>query len=322
MDASGLLRIFTAGVGRRILMLFLLAGILPVIFTAMLAYNEVGRGLEQEVNKDLRENSKAYGVEILARLSRASDKARELISVFEKGGATAVQDRHYLLDDFDAVWMSSQSDPERLLAGVRNSEINSANVNLEHLRNGSGQLLESSDAAADELVLLHGTNIGEPDQAIFAFQLKPEAIWGPKENRPYLTEYCVFSTTGANLFCTVEMDAGLHAALATDRNSPDVRPTEWEIGGEDHFAAMWQLFLDGSYRHPALDIVASQPKNYTLRSSADFRRVFPPALVLVIIMVGALSLSLKPCAAAKADDRCATVCFRATSLSGSHKNRR
>ena len=292
MDASGLSRIFTAGVGRRILMLFLLAGILPVIFTALLAYNEVGRGLEQQVNKDLRENSKAYGVEILARLSRASDKARELISVFEKGGATAVRDRHYLLDDFDAVWLSSQSDPERLIAGVRSSEINTSNVNLDHLKSGNGQLLDSSDAAIDELVLLHGTNIGEPDQAVFAFRLNPEAIWGPKENRPYLTEFCVFSATGANLFCTAEMDAGLHAALATDRNSQDVSPTEWEIGGEDHFAAMWQLFLEGSYGHPAVDIIASQPRKYSLRSSADFRRVFPPALVLVIIMVGALSLSL------------------------------
>lgn len=278
MAASGLSRIVTAGVGRRILMSFLLAGILPVIFTALLAYNEVGRGLEQEVKKDLRENSKAYGIEILARLSRASDKARELISVFEKGGATAVQDRHYLLDDFDAVWLSSQSDPERLLVGNRSSEVNTAKVNLEHLKNGKGLLLDSSDSVVNELVLLHGTNIGEPDQAVFAFRLNPEAIWGPKENRPYLTEYCVFSATGANLFCTAEMDAELHAALATNRNSQDVMPTEWEIGGEDHFAAMWQLFLEGSYGHPALDIIASQPSNYSLSSSADFRRVFPPAL--------------------------------------------
>ena len=218
MAASGLSRIFTACVGRRILMVFLLAGILPVIFTALLAYNEVGRGLEQEVNKDLRENSKAYGVEILARLSRASDKARELISVFEKGGATALRDRHYLLDYFDAVWFSSQSAPEQLLVGVRSSDLKTSKVNLDHLKNGNGQLLNSSDAVVTELVLLHGTNIGEPDQAVFAFRLKPEVIWGPKENRPYLTEFCVFSATGANLFCTAEMDAGLHAALATDRN--------------------------------------------------------------------------------------------------------
>ncbi|RLA28388.1 MAG: hypothetical protein DRR11_16745 [Gammaproteobacteria bacterium] len=292
MADSGLTRILTAGVGRRILMLFLLAGILPVIFTALLAYNEVGRGLEQEVNQDLRENSKAYGVEILARLSRASDKAEEVIKVFESGGVAAAQGRPYLLDDFEAVWLASESNPNEMIFGVRSSQIDFSTINVAHLNAGNGQLLDTAAAAANDLILLHGANIGEPNQSMFAFRLKPETIWGPKENRPYLTEFCVFSASGTNLFCTVGMDGELHATLAIDRNHQGSSPTEWEIGGEKHFAAMWQLFLDGSYGHPAIDIIASQPRKYSLRSSADFRRIFPPALVLVIIMVGALSLSL------------------------------
>lgn len=291
MATFGLARILTGGVGRRILMLFLLAGILPVIFTALLAYNEVGRGLEQEVNKDLRENSKMYGVEILARLSRVSDKARELISVYESAGAAAAQDRRYLLDDFDAVWLISAGYPDEIILG-HSSQIDTSSIDFDHLNAGNGQLLDTTDAPVSELILLHRSNVAEAGQAVFAFRLNPETIWGPKDNRPYLTEFCVFSATGANLFCTAGMESGLHTALASDRSSRDSSPTEWDIDGEEHFAAMWQLFLQGSYAHPAIDIIASQPKAYALRSSADFRRIFPPALVLVIILVGALSLSL------------------------------
>ncbi len=46
------------GVGRRILGFFVLAGIMPVVFTAGLAYHEISRGLEQEVGKTLRDSAK------------------------------------------------------------------------------------------------------------------------------------------------------------------------------------------------------------------------------------------------------------------------
>ena len=41
------------GVGRRIFGFFMLAGILPIVFTAGLAYFEVSRGMEQVVHKSL-----------------------------------------------------------------------------------------------------------------------------------------------------------------------------------------------------------------------------------------------------------------------------
>ena len=105
MAVSGLSGIFTRGVSRRILGLFLIAAILPVIFTAFLAYNEIGRGLEGEVKRNLREQSKAYGVEIMERLGRASDKAATLVNVVEQEGVAAIEDRQYLLHDFEAVWL-------------------------------------------------------------------------------------------------------------------------------------------------------------------------------------------------------------------------
>ena len=51
MQTTSLSKTFKNGVGRRILGLFILAGILPVIVTALLAYFEIGRGLEQQVNQ-------------------------------------------------------------------------------------------------------------------------------------------------------------------------------------------------------------------------------------------------------------------------------
>ena len=71
MSESSFRRSLTKGVGRRILAMFLLAALLPTIFTAVLAFSEFNRGLETEAAKALRHSAKEYGVEILTRLDLA-----------------------------------------------------------------------------------------------------------------------------------------------------------------------------------------------------------------------------------------------------------
>ena len=100
---DGISSVVTRGVGRRILGLFFLAALLPVIFTAFLAYHEVGRGLEQQVNRDLREISKSYGVGILTRLELASEISAEVVRIIEEGGVNAIEDRQYLVRDFASI---------------------------------------------------------------------------------------------------------------------------------------------------------------------------------------------------------------------------
>lgn len=292
MVASGLARLFTRGVGRRILGLFLLAAILPVIFTAFLAYNEIGRGLEGQVHRKLREHSKAYGVDIVARLTRASDKAAALANVIERYGVAAIHDRQYLLDDFEAVWLISRNHSGTPLIGHSVSVIRASNIAFDHLAAGKSQLLETYDTDADHLILLRATSVGDADQTIFAFRLKLNEILGPRENVPYLIDFCVFSSSGASLFCTQPMDPDILNDLAADHGNRPGKPTRWSSDGEEQLAAKWQLFLSAGYSHSAIDIVASQPKLYALRSTADFRRVFPPALALVIILVAVLSFTL------------------------------
>jgi len=292
MAASKISSIFTAGVGRRILSLFLLAGILPVVFTAFLAYYEIGRGIEQEVSKNLREDSKSYAVDILTRLTQASEKATELVRVVEEIGGNAVGDRPYLADDFDSVWLISRNHSGAALLGNTPSHISASDLDFNHLATGSSQLIDNHRAGKNELILLRGKRVGEADQVIFAFRLKSEKIWDPGENQPYLTDFCVFSAVGTRLHCTQAMDNQVHDTLTADSSDTARKPDRFTIGGDEHFAAMWQLFLEGNFAHAPMDVVASKPTDYALRSSADFRRIFPPALLLVVVLVAALSFNL------------------------------
>lgn len=289
---GGLSSVLTGGVSRRILGLFFLAALLPVIFTAFLAFHEVGRSLEQDLHRDLRELSKAYGISVLTGLEAASEKAAEVVRIIEDGGIDAIQDRRYLVEDFTSISVLSPKYPLASIHGSQAFPISASAIDFEQLVAGKSQLLEVEDSAGSNLILLRGTNVGTENQAIFSFQLRPERFWTSPEHLPYQTDFCAFSGSGSTLHCTTKMDTSILAKFSDGRYTKDRRPVTTIVGEEEHLAGTWELFLKGRFSHPSIHVVASQPKNYALRSGADFRRVFPPALLLVILLVGTLSFNL------------------------------
>lgn len=291
MATSRISSIFTAGVGRRILGLFLLAGILPVIFTALLAYYEINRGLEQRVGKTLREGSRAYGAFVGSQLVQASEKANMLADLIDSQGTQSIEERKYLLNTFQSVWLISDVHTSAPIIGNRPSRISAADINFEHLKIGQSQLVEGVHKGSKEFVLLRGVRIGEPRQVVFAFLLDESAIWGSAETIPYMTDICVYSARGTNHFCTREMDRNIHNNLLAARETRDSTPAEQTVDGHEHLAAMSQLFLKPQFAYTGLDVVSSQPTSYALNSTAQFQRVFPPAMLLVVILVAALSIN-------------------------------
>ena len=293
MNSKSLSGILTSGLGRRIFGFFLLAGILPVIVTALLSYLEVGRGLEREVGRQLREDSKSYANEVVERLLRSTKKADEIIRLAGTGRPAAIRDNQYLLDDFQSISVSSSQHGLIQLSGDERFIFDAGEANLQHLATGKYQFLIVDGFDLKSFYLLRGVDIGGPGQSIFAFQLYSDALWGLRENSPYLTNFCTFTPSGENLFCTDPAQGLIHDETIFQGGADITALIEWT--GSDNIAyvsAGWQLFTEGLFAFPALDVIAAQPQEYALRSGADFKRIFPPALALVIILVGALSLSL------------------------------
>ena len=171
-------------------------------------------------------------------------------------------------------------------------QVSEAAIEFDHLVLSNAQLLGIRNSENSDLVLLRAANVGKENQAILAFELRPENIWGSAENLPYLTDFCAYSLSGSMLHCTAEMDAEILPKFSSDQYTKERRPVRTTVGTEEHLAGIWELFLEARFSHPSIHIVASQPKTYALRSGADFRRVFPPALLLVILLVGTLSFNL------------------------------
>jgi diguanylate cyclase (GGDEF)-like protein len=280
------------GVGRRILGFFFLAGLLPVVFTAGLAYYEMGRGLEQEVSSTLREHAKDYGLDVLSRLQRMSKAADQLASVVESRGVDGIRGNEYLLGDFETIWYVSDSQETGVLSGPQEGVVELADLSRIPTGAPFPSLVTSIDAAGGDLVFLRQIDTVKSRPQVIALKPLAEELWGAAEDLPFSTDVCVFSVGGGVLHCSTDMAAGIHAQLTSASSRVNTRPLEWHINGQEQLASAWQLFLAAEFNAPALDIAASQPASFALRSRADFSHVFIPALALVVVLVGLLSFNI------------------------------
>lgn len=279
------------GVGRKILSFFLLAALLPLAFTASLAYLEVDRGMRDDVGRTLRTSAKDYGLHLISRLHRTADAADNIVQTFDTEGLVGLRTHTFLLDNFENVWFEDADGGVHTLAGVARS----GTARVEAARDRANDIpieLLKSGRGDDRLLSMSRPVIDSTGTAgALIFQVRPESIWGTQEDYPPRVEFCVFSAAGEVFHCSGQFDAGVHQVLIEHEAIADSSPAIWRQGEEDWFGGVWQLVAPGMAASLPIDIIALQSKQVALASQADFSRVFIPALALVAILVGVLSFS-------------------------------
>ena len=276
------------GVGRKILSFFLLAALLPLAFTASLAYLEIDRGMREDVGRTLSANAKDYGLDLLGRVYRASSAADDVVSMYEVRGLSGLLDNLFMLEDFENVWFVGSDGDVQTLAGVADPLAVSIRPDIGGAADAPVQILSSGHGELPTLYRRVGATASNAGAIVF--QLNPEAIWGSHEELPYRHEFCVISTS-AVFHCSAEFESGVYQVLAEHEATASVAPAVWQQGDVEWLGAMWQLVVADNSSLPPIDIIALQPSSIALQSRADFSRVFIPALALVFILVGALSFS-------------------------------
>ncbi|MGI9200622.1 MAG: putative bifunctional diguanylate cyclase/phosphodiesterase [Woeseiaceae bacterium] len=271
------------GVGRKILSFFLLAGLLPVALTASLAYLEVERGMYEEVGRTLRADARAYGQDLLGRIRFTSTAADDATNMFRIEGLPGLQKHKYLLAQFENVWFVDGLGRVVPITGTVDGSIDRSSLGRPLFPGmGDAALLAMSRKVVDEN--------GRSGNLIFQFD--SVGIWGESDDAGSGKDFCVLSTEGAVLHCGRPIDSSVHQALVGLAGDGVAATTEWEYEGEDYLGAMWQLNLADGSAVAALDVLVVQPASVALQTRADFSRVFVPALVLVVILVGVLSFSV------------------------------
>ncbi len=289
MRGSSIKRAFARGVGKQIFELFLAAAIVPMVFTAWLAYHEFSRGIEKTAARALQEYARDYGAQVLARLELASENAAEVARLVWQGGVESLAGHEYLLREFSGIWIIDGAAPPAALPGYAGTA-DVSEVDPASTEQGSASLALTP---SNDLLLLQAVpHESAVRERVLVFEPDAQKTWGTEQVRPAGAEFCVFTETGEMLSCSAEFDERVHEALVADARNRDSGFGEIRQGDERHLAVVRQILPDASLGASPMDVVALQDRDVALRSSADFRKVFLPAIALVLVLVGILSLNL------------------------------
>lgn len=250
-------------VARRMLLLFLVCAVVPVLTLASITYPVVMGRLETGARERLRDDSKVAGMLILARLEQltgmlrtiplatAGDGAREGESPFV-GVATEHADGRITVERGHSAPLPSLDSLQRA-----------------RLATGKAVLLPGRTArvpGGSYLVVRGATDTGSYPRIWGYFTLS--GVLDGIELVPRGISYCVKDWRGP-LTCNPGND------------SPS--------GTGAQFTEQWTVFLKHAYGAPAWQITVSQPRSDALAPLAEFRRSFLLGLLVAIVLVFVLS---------------------------------
>jgi diguanylate cyclase (GGDEF)-like protein len=105
-------------------------------------------------------------------------------------------------------------------------------------------------------------------------QLRPDFLWGPGDELPTATDFCVMAERGRTpIHCSAAMPQAL-------RGEP-----RWVRDGEAYRSRSWTQFMGAGFGTSDWIVVAAQPESHQLARAAEFGRLYVPIVVLALLLV-------------------------------------
>jgi diguanylate cyclase (GGDEF)-like protein len=269
-------RFVAARVSRRLFVLFLLSAFLPLAAIALLSLTQVRTLLLQQGEQRLAATAKTYGMSVFERLLIAGDIA--VAAAFNPQGPLppdALATRAFsALSVVTGEKVAAMIGPP--LAPALSEEVRA------RLASGKSALVVRGAAAAPQVLL--ATALPPPSASVVIGEVRPEYLWGPADEMPAATEFCVFEEGSRLLLhCSERMDPGALQVGGAPLSST-LESTTWTTDGETFRARAWPQFMRGAFGTPDWVVVASQPESHQLASALQFRQQYIPVIALAFLL--------------------------------------
>jgi len=267
-------RFIATRVSRRLFVLFVLAAFLPLALIAWLSLTQVNQLLLQQGEQRLAATAKTYGMATFERLLVAGDIA--VAAAFHPGMPADAR----VARTFEALTLIDGAKSVSLTGPVLAPAISPES--RERLEAGKPVVLIVGEARAPRVLLAQA--LPPPSTAIVVGELKGEHLWGPADELPAMTDFCVYQEgTWLWLYCSTPMDSSMVEAL----NKPfasTLGAETWSRNGERFRARAWTQFMRAAFGTPDWMVIASQPEAYQLSRAVEFSRLYVPVIALALLL--------------------------------------
>ena len=271
-------------VSRRLFAMFVLCALLPLAAIAWLSLTQIRTLLLTQGDQRLAATAKSYGMSVFERLLLAGDIA--LAGALSPQGLTSPD--ALALRTFKALTVI---DGGKTVAAIGAPLAPQFSADAQARLASGKQVVLLEDGPAGPRVLV-AAGLPPPATTVVVGELKPAHLWGPADELPAATDFCVFEETSrALLYCSQPMDAAALAKLGTPAAST-LGAATWEKNGETMRARAWTQFMRAAFGTPDWVVVASQPEAHQLARSMAFQRHYIPVIALALMLATWLTIRL------------------------------
>ena len=264
-----------ARLSRRLFMLFMLSAFLPLAALAILSVSQVRGLLIQQGEARLASMAKTYGMTLFERLLLASDVG---IAAASATGPAPADDA---LARRTFAWIAAvRNGGVRTVMGHPSVPALTPAV-LAHVAYGKPAVFVPDESHPRILV---AAPLDPEGRSMMVGELLPQYIWGPEDELPAATAFCVIEDTALRiLYCSSPMpQAAFGAAEAASHSSFGAATWRWE--GELYTSRAWSQFLRAAFGTPDWIVLATQPQSHQLSRAAEFTSIYIPVALVAVLL--------------------------------------
>jgi PAS domain S-box-containing protein len=267
-------------VAQRVLILFAVCAVVPVVILGVATYRSVEDGLLQQARDDARLSSKRVGMAVSAELDAWSDAL----------AAADSSDGGRLDPRLEAV-AAVAGGVSRPLRGRLPALPPLTPAQRRHLGRGSTILAVTADSGRAVVLLARRAVRAHPAGAVL-WAAVPAAALGhvldPEDVYPAGVGICLVAAGGVRISCPGSLRlTGAAIAPALERTPSGTFVAT--AAGKRILAGFWSLFLEYRFAAPDWRVIYAQPLDAGLAPLTRFRRTFPLAALLAVLIVAFLS---------------------------------
>ena len=261
-------RFIKSRVARGLFGLFIVSALLPLTVLAVLSLTQVRSLLLSQGDTRLAAMAKSYGMSAFERLLLAADVAHSA-GTMSRGNARSDSMASRLFRSLAVVHdgkltpLIGTPPPATLEDAAR-----------DRIEAGRPALVVSPDGK------LH---LAVPNAAGYVVgELRPDYVWGPIDELPALTDFCVVQESDRQvLFCS----SGEARDVLQVRAVPGPVAITWKRFDEPMRTRVWAQFMRAALGTSDWIVLASQAESHQLRASLEFQRNYALVVGLALLLV-------------------------------------
>ena len=277
-------------VARRLFLLFIVSALVPIIILAFFSLRQINSLTTQNVEQDLRQGAKSYGLSVYDRLTLLDQKLAIHGNILEQSSPASDADNKsdvfsrllvinltddYVLDLTDNTYQSINTFP--LISDAEHAFL---------LQGNPVVITQYQPNLPAKIFLLRAI---KNSNRVIAGLIEGEALWGGVDTFDESKGFCVYGTENKLLYCSqMQLDAQLQTIKA-EWEEQATGNLQWTDGEHSLLIGFWNLFLKPKFLYPSFTIAITYDQDTALESISRLRNIFIIISLFALVIIAFLS---------------------------------